>query len=150
MTEMIEVKVAELEGAALDWAVACAVEAWKTAHELFPTWTLDATFSGVQPMVYSDGQAICQLVPNNPMRQDPQRYSPSTDWTQGGPLIERYKVEFRFSIPSEVMASAFDGHLGVGYRLGSNHLIAAMRAIVAAELGETVQVPAELVEVRHD
>lgn len=145
MSNMIEVEASELEGTALDWAVAYAVEAWKTAHELCPTWTLDATFSGVQPMVYSDGQAICQLVPNNPMRQDPQRYSPSTDWSQGGALLSRIASLTQLDNGNWCAIPRLD--YDVIELEGSTLLIAAMRTIVTAELGETVQVPAELVEV---
>lgn len=143
----VEVKISELEGAALDWAVAHAVEAWKYAHELFPTWTLDATFSGVQPMIYSDGQAFCQLIPNNPMRQDPQRYSPSTDWGHGGPLVDKH-IENICRCGKSWYAIPVD-ELGIGpiELEGPTPLIAAMRAIVAAHTdGDTAEVPEELVE----
>lgn len=142
---MKTVNVSELECVALDWAVAHAVESWKTAHELFPTWTLDATFAGVRPMVYSDGQAFCQLVPNNPMRQDPQKYSPSTDWSQCGPLISSEYVDVWHSLLGTVHDVVWCGQAPCGkiYR-AKTPLIAACRAIVAAKMGDTVDVPEEL------
>jgi hypothetical protein len=137
---MKTVNVSELEGVALDWAVANAVEAWKTAHEQFPTWTLDATFSGVRPMVYSDGQAFCQLTPSNPMRQDPQRYSPSTDWSQGGPLIAQHVVSLT-NESSHWSALAVAAGKGCASEFGPTPLVAACLAIAAAHFGDTVEVP---------
>lgn len=147
----MKIKTSELSGGALDFAVANAVEAWKTAHQLFPTWTLDATFSGVQPMIYSDGEAFCQLIPNNPMRQDAQKYSPSTDWSQGGPLIDAHSISFatigtgrRDANGKEPVVSIISGVDG-GVGQGPTHLIAACRAIVHAKVGESVEIPDDLV-----
>ena len=145
----ITVNTADLTGAALDWAVAVAVEVWKDAHEWFPTMTLDPSFSGVQPMVYSDGQAACQLIPNNPFRQDYQIYSPSTDWSQGGPLIEQYGVDLYHSSGDYWSATTGDMvwevECGDNQSIGPTPLIAACRAIVEAKLGDTVDVPEVLV-----
>lgn len=143
---MVEVKTAELSGSALDWAVAHAVKAWESAHELFPTMTLDPTFSGVEARPYPSGEygtmlQTCVLIPNNPFRQDPQSFCPSSEWSHGGPLIDRRIT---------TLCSPRDGywwaHAGNHLGEGGSALIAACRAIVAAKLGDTVQVPAELVE----
>lgn len=149
MEELIEVKTAELSGAALDWAVAIAAEAWKSAHTLYPTMTLDPSFSGVEARPYPRGKfgsslMTCVLVPNNPFRQDPQAFCPSIEWSHGGPLIKEYAIGFvghdadnwlAFFAPED------KAHEGIG----STHLIAACRAIVAAKLGDSVMVPRELV-----
>lgn len=152
----IKVKTADLIGPALDWAVAHAVKAWETAHELFPTMTLDPTFSGVEARPYPRGEygtmlLTCVLVPRNPFRQDPQSFCPSTDWSQGGPLIEKYRIELRESGKANWWADKSMLREGVpdqndwcGH--GPSALIAACRAIVAAKLGDSVDVPEELVK----
>lgn len=150
---MVELKVEELSGAALDYAVAIATEAWKSAHTLYPTMTLDPRFSGVELRPYPRGEfgsilMTCVLVPNNPFRQDPQAYLPSADWSHGGPLIDKYRVDIS-SPPSDTSPAGWDARVDDGQCLlwikGSTPLIAACRAIVAAKLGPTVSVPAELV-----
>jgi hypothetical protein len=68
-------------------------------------------------------------------------YSPSTDWSQGGPIIGRTKMEFETVIGDFFMASIVAGnetkyieHIGIG----KTHLIAAMRCYVASKFGEEV------------
>jgi len=136
--DMVKKLVSELEGAQLDWAVAMAGEEWKTAHRYYPTWTLDATFAGVRigAFGYLDGRLVCILIPNNPMRQDPQEFSPSTRWEHGGPIIERETSSHGHNMDRSVWAHC-GCHLGEGKTL----LIAAMRAFVACKLGDEVEVP---------
>jgi len=61
-----------------------AIEVWKTAHEQYPTMTLDSTFSGVEVR----GDRV-YLVPSNPFRQDPQIYDPLHNRAQAIELVER-------------------------------------------------------------
>lgn len=65
-----------------------ASEVWKEAHKWFPTWTLDATFSGIRE---ANGQIY--LVPNNPMRQDPQLYDPLHDDAQAFQLVKKCRLD---------------------------------------------------------
>jgi len=139
MNQLIEVKTAELEGAALDWAVAKALE-----------WTMARVPNDI------DGQNGGEVLAPPDISHDfkfPQRgavpagfflHRWSSDWSRGGPLIaERGKsigMELRIS---ERSASFLQSGMRVGYT-ASSVLIAACRAIVAAKLGETVAVPAEL------
>jgi hypothetical protein len=74
-------------------------------------------------------------------------YSPyeySTDWAQGGPIIEREiaKIE-RFS-DALWEATAFTNNAQDFVQTGSTPLIAAMRCYVASKLGDEVDVPKEL------
>jgi len=122
------VKTSELTGAALDWAVA----------KCEPDDTLDIYFDE------STGEPLCHDDwPNN------QEYKPSTDWAQGGPIIEREWIEVvpwpnesnenerwqatQHDLPSRVYCS------------GPTPLIAAMRCYCASKLGDEVEVPKELV-----
>lgn len=115
----MKVKINELTGAALDWAVAKC-----DGHDMEYFQVVDA-------------------------------YLPSTDWAQGGPIIEREKVCV------EYMAGAGDGGLDVWVAevlhedrkyggvmssagQGPTPLIAAMRCYVASKLGDEVEIPEEL------
>lgn len=110
---MIEVKTAELSGAALDWAVGIA--------EGIPLQI------PVRDVVWSQ---YCEV------------YSPSVRWDFCGPLIEYYQICFAAYPNSYFATLAHNDHCGSA--MGGTHLIAACRAIVAAKLGDTVQIPAEL------
>lgn len=107
MTTMTKKRVAELEGAQLDWAVA------KIEH---PRDT-----------------AIKQ-------RFLDEEYAYSSDWSQGGPIIERENIWL--SAPAGVLTqwSAAVGDATDAVR-GPTPLIAAMRAFVAAKLCDEVEVP---------
>lgn len=76
-------------------------------------------------------------------------YTPSTDWAQGGPIIEREKVCIVWlskqdlgSEPEHYCVAHIDG---VYCRYGQTPLIAAMRCYVASKLGDEVNVPEELI-----
>lgn len=68
--------------------------------------------------------------------------TPSTDWAQGGPIIEREHIgTYHFVLPEDGWAaSVFDDPIYVG----PTPLIAAMRCYVASKLGDEVEVPEEL------
>lgn len=124
MSQMIEVKVAELVGAALDWAVATA--------EGLKIYIADPE--------YGTGYRICV---ETGLLLFTKRYRPSTDWELGGPLIEKYKVDLHFD-GRAWWAQA--GTVDTG-PLACRHeavLIAACRSIVAFKSGAVVSVPAEL------
>jgi len=106
----MKIKTSELTGAALDWVVA-KCEGKKVGYE----------FTLFSPVV------IVGLDP----------YEPSEDWSQGGPIIEREKMEFR---NKGHYASYNDGPTFYG----ETHLIAAMRCYVASKLGAEVEIPEEL------
>ncbi|RJG10967.1 DUF2591 domain-containing protein [Pseudomonas cavernicola] len=117
----IEVKTADLIGPALDWAVALATG----ADEL---------------KVGADGGVSCiYQLPDGGCWTN--YYRPSTDWSQGGPLIEKHITALNQS-GTETWWAHSEDRLG----LGPTALIAACRAIVAAKLGDTVSVPAELAQ----
>lgn len=72
---------------------------------------------------------------------DWQHYSPSTDWTLGGPIIERERGGFypERQIGEEVLWFARMGREASRYQCyGPTPLIAAMRAYVASKYGEEV------------
>ena len=67
----------------------------------------------------------------------------STLWQQGGPIIERERIGLTYadSVPSWYATSQQGKRF---LRLGPTPLIAAMRCYVASKLGDTVEVPEEL------
>lgn len=64
----------------------------------------------------------------------------STDWAQGGPIIEREGIETYRHKALEMWAARCDENV----RYGPTPLIAAMRCFVASKLGDDVTIPKEL------
>jgi hypothetical protein len=74
-------------------------------------------------------------------------YTPSTDWAQGGPIIEWEKLDAFWNPEVEWWSVAgWDkrGQREVVMR-DPSYLIAAMRCYVASKLGPTVEVPDSLI-----
>jgi len=110
-------KTSELTGAALDLAV--------------------AKVEGQQ--VTSDGISLLIPAPQGLLRQLP---SYSTDWAQGGAIIEREHIAIQ---PSE-NDGVWIATQGWDVCLGSTPLVAAMRCYVARKLGGEVEIPEALNE----
>lgn len=68
-------------------------------------------------------------------------FQPTTDWSQGGQIIERERIETRHDGRKSWCA----WHRDYGAIHGPTLLIAAMRCFIASKLGDTVEVPEELV-----
>jgi hypothetical protein len=68
-------------------------------------------------------------------------YSPSTDWSQGGPIIEREGMTLSCGLNTSYAMKSV-GYLVHEY--GDTPLIAAMRCYVASKMGDEIEVPAEL------
>lgn len=65
-------------------------------------------------------------------------YSPSTDWSQGGPIIEREGIDPDPMIGDDGKPEYWACFLGNSTSHGSTLLIAAMRCYVASRFGEEV------------
>lgn len=109
-------KVAELEGALLDAAVAKADGTGIHWHERGECWFKDA---------------------------DGLLYHPSKAWSQGGPIIERERIALHVTFqdkdqcPEQGWWASVDRFLTT-QQYGQTPLIAAMRAYVASKFGEEV------------
>lgn len=124
----MKVKTAEATGKVLDWLVAKA--------------------EGRKPSAYG-GVVRATAHPNFP--NSPPMYGPemkySTDWAQGGPIIDREEIMFH---AGEARGTLRAYLRRTGYGLpgcswaGPTHLVAALRCYVISELGEEVDVPEEL------
>lgn len=88
-------------------------------------------------------------------RTDTEWYSPSIDWSQGGPIIERegfnrivknlshgYTVSKKLAVLTEDAEDAEVVRWVHGS--GPTPLIAAMRCYVASKLGDEIEIPKEL------
>jgi len=118
----LKTQTSELSGVALDWAVATA----KDLAVVIPCGDKRvAVWSGLN---------------------DPEDFHPSTDWAQGGPIIEREKLSFREERPGLHFGYIWDGAVHRLYASGPTPLIAAMRCYVASKLGDEVDVPEELLK----
>ena len=71
----------------------------------------------------------------------PLEYSPSTDWAQGGPIIEREGIE----LLCETVGFRWVAMPQKGPEWsGPTPLIAAMRCYVASKLGDEIELPKEM------
>ena len=117
-------KTSELTGATLDWAVAKCEGRFDVAEDA-DYWKEDGAWWFIQ---------------TREEKVSSEKFNTSTNWTQGGPIIERERTEFDFDEDTQ-MFHAYDGvYAGVG----PTHLIAAMRCYVASKLGDEVEIPNEL------
>ncbi len=121
-------KTSELTGAQLDWAVAkskgVAVEIRR--HSSHPML-----------LIFERGD----------------EYGPSYNWSQGGPIIDRKGItvgpyhDKGERVPNSWQAYAGWDHEEMESKFeqdGPTALIAAMRCLVASELGDEVEIPKEL------
>ena len=123
-------KTSELTGAALDWAV---TRCEGKAQGYPPLGERKGLDEGITPY------GVAKYM----------HYS--TDWAQGGPIIEREKLqlttdkngEWVCSIPYAVEIGGYRKYI---FTNGFTPLIAAMRCYVASKLGDEVEIPSELTQ----
>jgi hypothetical protein len=124
----MQIKTSELIGAALNWAVAKC----EGGH-------IGVDNKGVFFDAH-DGDGFTS-------------FEPSTDWGQGGPIIEREMIQITphcMINPLYGWAAAFrsfdedDDVYALFRKRGKTPLVAAMRCYVTSKLGEFVEVPDEL------
>lgn len=122
-------KTSELIGPALDWAVAKCEGATDFRFDTVATYwvTLDG-----KDRALSKGWA--------------QSFTPSTDWAQGGPIIERERVCIDIDSSGVWLAWNKQNYEDEPRYMvsGPTPLIAAMRCYVASKLGDDIDVPKEL------
>ena len=113
-------KTSELTGAALDWAVC-------EATGMFKAYTQ-----------FRSGKNFLKVygVARN------KHLHPSTDWAQGGPIIEREEIDTVKVGVKQWRGRIEGGNPVSGY--GPTPLIAAMRCYVASKLGDEIELPKEL------
>lgn len=123
MTDLIEVKTCDLKDEALGWAVG--------KSEGLDVYLEPPGYNGVPWRVFAryQGEAIVHT----------KRYNPWEDWSLAGLLLDKHRISLIYAFEEY---EALIGMTGSGYHPSST--IAVCRAIVSAALGDTVQVPKEL------
>jgi hypothetical protein len=112
-------KTSELTGAALDWSV--------------------AKCEGLNAF---DGLGVA-YIPDPRQPHFNMAFEPSTNWSQGGPIIEREGICVDLLLNGQWIAASRKVE-GATMYCGPTPLIAAMRCYVASKLGDEVDVPEEL------
>ena len=125
----MKIKTSELTGTALDWAVAKCEGV--IAQGVYGT-----------PVLMESGLHLhyCDILLSHP-------YSPSTDWAQGGTLIQREGISIRQYgdfLESRWQADKWAFKFVYPMATGATPLIAAMRCLCHSKLGEEVDIPDEL------
>lgn len=120
------VPVGELAGTSLDWAV--------------------AKCDSIEVEYIDDGRTRCLL------RLSPFTilYSPSTNWTQGGSIIERDGISLR---PHDHHVHKWSAEHPLGsaksrlssFSTGPSPLVAAMRCYMTGKLGDSIEIPEEII-----
>lgn len=157
MNDMIEVKTADLIGPALDWAVA---QVQIKAGEITPdseehsTGRPYFTCKFANPSLWGEGRQQKSTINKDTgapwvMHGPGGTYSPSTDWSLGGPLIEKHMLSVKPHASTNGVITSWAAYMTwpcdtMPGRCGKTPLIAACRAIVMKEIGAVVSVPKEL------
>ena len=116
-------RTSELQGAALDWAVA-KCEGWVAGT--------------------NDDDLVSFVLESS---SDEMHFWPSTDWAQGGPIIQRERIGFKYTGAAMEFVAWVNGELSTVHdHYGPTPLVAAMRCYVASKLGDEVEVPDELLQ----
>lgn len=131
----MKIKTDSLADDALDWAVATR-----------EGYTL--TSDGISNLLDS-GKDLRILGPSN----SPLSFSPSTNWSHGGPIAESKKISAVYDEDRDVWVAVRKcslndamGFNGENWSEGPTELIAKMRCHVLTELGPEVDVPEVLIE----
>jgi len=130
----MKIKTSEATGPALDWLAAVCEEYGPGSYCRDIDLRRDVR-----------GKVTCMFVP---VSRDYERWHPSTNWLQGGPIIERVGVSvLPFDDRWEARCACAIQRSPARFieRRGPTSLVAAMRCYVASKLGDEVDVPEELV-----
>lgn len=132
----VNIEVAELMGAALDWAVAGCIP------------------DGTRAIYFDEdtGEPICY----DDWAND-QQFSPTIDWDQAGPLLVQHEIGVQpvyqdgvfhcwnarvHSLKYDECGEAIEGSDADSY--GPTYLIAAMRCLVRSKMGLALDIPEAL------
>lgn len=133
----MKIKTSELIDAPLRWAVAIC-EGWVDSNDRAEHTTPGEELDRFSWQMSRNG-VQCFLLDG--------KMEFFTDWSLGGPIIDREKIWLKFPFMVEGDTEAIHGAFGfpnVVNAFGPTALIAAMRCHVASRLGEYVDVPEEI------
>jgi hypothetical protein len=131
----MKVKIEDLDGIALDWAVAVCEGGEGLSYDSIGTWWI--RING-RDRALSTGWS------------QSQNFAPRTNWVEVGKIIDREEIGIRRNAPAskgrEWEASPSITAKGAGGRwgYGPSPAIAILRCYVASQLGPEIEVPDEL------
>jgi len=147
-------KASELTGPALDWAVAkceglqeCMVFGRGSVKD--GGFAVPNNHGGYTPVLLKNTHdKWFKQCDGYPWDRDQVIWQPSTDWSQGGPIIEREAHNlFKHNGGTEWCCACNvprEGYVAIITADGPTPLIAAMRCYVASKLGDEVEIPEKL------
>ncbi len=129
MTDLIEVRVSNLVGAPLDWAVAMAEGFESDPERLTNVWLNEEDPTSISIRGVEMGYG----------------FRPSSNWEHGGQLIDKHSGTAQHipGLPDDLHYAGGPAGAGV-WCYGPTALIAFCRGLVNYKLGDIVQVPKEL------
>lgn len=128
---LIETK--DLDGPAIDWAVGKAngwIDYPEDSIEQGSLWHLEPAKAPFDKTLLKS------------------HFSPSTDWAQGGPIIEREKMAIMLCESVGDWLADLSGTYKVFTASGPTPLVAAMRCYVTSKLGPVIDLPDEFAPPR--
>ncbi|PHM22989.1 phage protein NinX family protein [Xenorhabdus ehlersii] len=150
----MKIKTRELTGRALDWAVAVA-----TNMDIYICGrSRDAEYGWIGNYNVTAAAFKKPVITVSPcgdvyieFQAEVKLYSPSTDWAQCGELIEKYEMDlcpvmggsYCAGLSITTGALCTDDYVSIDM-YGKTPQIAICRAVVAAKLGDEVEIPDEL------
>ena len=132
-------KTAELTGAALNWAVAQAEgdKVYRPRLGRPDDWDKAAYLADG-----SDDRWVVRVQNPTLAYFVDWTYNPCGSWWEGGPIIEREKLDLFCS--GNVWDASTGDRGNNSIQSGATPLVAAMRCYVASKLGDEVEIPKEL------
>lgn len=128
MTDLIEVKTADLTGEALGWAVGIA-----EGLELH-----------LEPPHHGNGWLVFSIY-RGEVTERLKRWNPWEDWALGGPLVDKHRGGCQWNRQGASDACYYAGPGNSMYwHYGPTALVAFCRGLVHSKLGDSVQVPKEI------
>ncbi|WPX87676.1 phage protein NinX family protein [Pseudomonas asiatica] len=129
MTDLIEVRVSNLTGAPLDWAVAMAEGLKSDPEHRTNIWLTEIDLTSVSIRGVEMGYG----------------FRPSSNWEHGGQLIDKHSGTAQHipGLPADLCYAGGPAGAGV-WCYGPTALIAFCRGLVNHKLGDSIQVPKEL------
>jgi hypothetical protein len=132
----VKIKTSELIGLSLDWAVAKC------------EGLIDSGKVGLyMPREYCEYSSPLGWSPERQVYYD-NDYRPTRDWSIGGPIIERERIEVRpTTVNIDDTTKNWSSSIADVWMFMPGHtpLISSMRCYVASKLGDEVDIPDELV-----
>ena len=136
--QAMKIKTSDLIDQALDWAVGSCIN--PNSNPLWPYGRISWSPLWKQYSIPDEKNAALRVP-----------WTPSTNWAQGGPIIEREGITIKAPFDGAIHRKFKDGsprwgaNKGVAATAsGPTALIAIMRCFVASKLGDEVDVPEEL------